>query len=137
MRGRGVVEGVVREGVMGGGGGGGGGCGGRRLCELCDGELLPRAERGSEVLEVDGEGGLDAAAARDDGGGLEGPLDGAEGVVERAVHLRRGEARGLEGGWARGVGQGRVGVIEGVAWWRIPAACRLNLRLSPRRACGG
>mmetsp|Transcript_16557 Transcript_16557/g.35515 ORF Transcript_16557/g.35515 Transcript_16557/m.35515 type:complete len:446 (-) Transcript_16557:361-1698(-) len=68
-----------------------------RLGKLCDGELLARAERGGEVLEVDGEGRLYAAATGDHGGRLERALDGTHGVVERALdlveHVRVGAAQ--------------------------------------------
>mmetsp|Transcript_45445 Transcript_45445/g.119380 ORF Transcript_45445/g.119380 Transcript_45445/m.119380 type:complete len:207 (+) Transcript_45445:186-806(+) len=55
--------------------------------ELGDRELLARAERRRKVLEVDGQRRLDAAAARHDARRLERALDGAEGVVQRALDL--------------------------------------------------
>ena len=55
--------------------------------ELGDSQLLTAADRGGKVLEVDGEGRLDAAAARHNLFGFHDALDDAEGVVDGSLHF--------------------------------------------------
>ena len=75
------------------------------LRKLCDGQLLSRAQRGREGLEVDAQRGLHRAAASHQGLRLQHALHDAQRVVQGAVHLVQHELVGTTQDDGRGAGR--------------------------------